>query len=160
MKPYIKASSNTCLKRGLTEIFSLTNPDGNNCNHIASQWAQLRSTLTCPPPPKWVWKRRFISGFQREMCSSWEMSVFQLLVIQNSLWPRSRVETLLLGAATLAWWNAPVVHLAHPVPTWYVRGPSRPFWDWAVRATRNYFYTTLLETCWFILRLSFDVQGS
>ena len=76
------------------------------------------------------------------MCSCWELSVFQLLVIQNSLWPRPRLETLLLGAATLAWWNAPVVHLAHPVPTWYVRRPSRPFWDWAVRATRNYFYTT------------------
>ena len=23
-----------------------------------------------------------------------------------------------------------------------MRRPSRPFWDWAVRATRNYFYTT------------------
>ena len=85
-------------------------------------------------PPKWVWKRRFISGFQQGMCSSWEMSVFQLLVNQNSLWPRPRLETLLLGTATLAWWNAPVVHLAHPVPTWTVRRPSRPFWDWAVRA--------------------------
>ena len=71
------------LEEGSHRDFSLTNPDGNNCNHIASQWAQLRSTLTCPPPPKWVWKRRFISGFQREMCSCWEMSVFQLLVISK-----------------------------------------------------------------------------
>ena len=38
--------------------------------------------------------------------------------------------------------SASVVHLAHPDPTWTVRRPSRPFWDWAVRATSNYSYTT------------------
>ena len=123
-------------------------------------------------PPKWVWKRRFISGFQQGMCSSWEMSVFQLLVNQNSLWPRPRLETLLLGTATLAWWNAPVVHLAHPVPTWYVRRPSRAFWDWAESHKELFLHNSpcadsrlftniqRFGTCWFILRLSFDVQGS
>ena len=45
MRPFLKSDSTTCLKRGLVQIFTLSNPDGERFNEYKIKICALTSLI-------------------------------------------------------------------------------------------------------------------
>ena len=80
LKSFLNTSSTTCLKRGLSKIFSLSDPDGKSSKNLPRM---IRSALTNlnSSSCSCVRHRRCVGSMQRGLRCSWKLPVFQVLVI-------------------------------------------------------------------------------
>ena len=83
LKAFLNTSSTTCLKRGLSKIFSLSDPDGKSSKNLPRMTRSALTNLNSSSC-SCVRHRRCVGSMQRGLRCSWKLPVFQVLVIKSS----------------------------------------------------------------------------